>query len=135
MIELPNILPGHWETSEGAVMARDTLQHSPTRAQLAHGGVSDLALANAIYMANRNDSNLTGLQTAAKQRIRWLSAQLALVNQLQSNLLRAAKITQDICDKNRLASMDQNPKGFRDMLFSAICAAEDYRATKTTGAT
>jgi hypothetical protein len=62
-------------------MARDTIERSPTRATLAYGHLSDLVLANAVFMADRRDLDLTSYQTAAKERIRWLSAQLAIANQ------------------------------------------------------
>ena len=39
--------------------------------------MSDFALANAVFMADRNDLNLIHYQTAAKERIRWLSLRLA----------------------------------------------------------
>lgn len=39
--------------------------------------LTDFALANAVFMADRNDLNLIHYQTAAKERIRWLSIELA----------------------------------------------------------
>jgi hypothetical protein len=47
------------------------------REDLAAGKLTDFHLANAIYMADRNSLDLIGLQTAVKERIRWLSVELA----------------------------------------------------------
>jgi len=41
------------------------------------GHVSDFDLANRVFMADRNDLDLMVWQTAAKERIRWLSIELA----------------------------------------------------------
>jgi hypothetical protein len=76
--KLPDVMPEHWDTPGGAEMAREYLKKG--RNELCKGEVSDLALANAVYLASRNDLNLIVWQTAAKERIRWLSAQLALAN-------------------------------------------------------
>ena len=43
------------------------------RSSLAMGFLTDDQLANAVYLADRNSLKLIGLQTAAKERIRWLS--------------------------------------------------------------
>lgn len=72
---LPVEMPGHWDTPEGHEMASRYLGQS--RSELCNGDMSDLALANRMYMAGRNYLDLIGWQTAAKERIRWLSAQLA----------------------------------------------------------
>lgn len=72
---LPVAMPGHWDTPEGHEMATGYLARS--REELCHGELSDLALANRVYMASRDDLDLLAWQTAAKERIRWLSAQLA----------------------------------------------------------
>lgn len=69
---------GHWETDEGTDMANR--YSGLERKDLAYGDKTDLELANAVYMVDRNSLALIGLQTAAKERIRWLSAQLALAN-------------------------------------------------------
>ena len=66
---------GHWDTPDGAKMAAEYAGKS--RADLTKGDVSDLALANAVFLASRYDLDLIVWQTAAKERIRWLSAQLA----------------------------------------------------------
>lgn len=66
---------GHWATPEGAEMAQRYA--SKTREQIPYGGVTDFELANRIFMADRGSLELIGYQTAAKERIRWLSAHLA----------------------------------------------------------
>lgn len=48
-----------------------------SREELAKGNISDFALANAQFMCDRNSLDLIGYQTAVKDRIRWLSIQLA----------------------------------------------------------
>jgi hypothetical protein len=50
---------------------------NPTRDRLAMGHLTDFNLANAIFLADRNSLELISYQTAAKERIRWLSIQLA----------------------------------------------------------
>lgn len=74
--ELPETLDGHWDTPGGRDMAQTYAGYS--RANLLMGNLSDLALANAVFMAGRDDLDLIHYQTAAKERIRWLSVQLAL---------------------------------------------------------
>ncbi|RIJ65137.1 hypothetical protein D1604_12515 [Brevundimonas sp. LPMIX5] len=49
--------------------------------------LTDFALANRVFMADRNDLDLIVWQTAAKERIRWLSIELA---KAQSAMLSAA---------------------------------------------
>lgn len=46
------------------------------RAQLAMGDLTDDEMANAIFMADRSSLDLIAYQTAAKDRIRWLSRAL-----------------------------------------------------------
>jgi hypothetical protein len=75
----PDVLPGHWETPEGREMAAEYA--SKERADLAMGKETDLGLANLVYMVDRNSLDLIAFQTAAKERIRWLSAQLAIARQ------------------------------------------------------
>lgn len=67
---------GHWTTDEGTEMANRYAEMD--RADLGMGHLTDLEMANAIYMADRRSLDLIMLQTAAKERIRWLSAQLAI---------------------------------------------------------
>lgn len=73
---LPETLTGHWETSDGNMVA--TSFAPLLRKDLSMGKVSDYELANAIYLASRSDMALIGYQQAAKERIRWLSVQLAV---------------------------------------------------------
>ena len=69
-------IPGHWSSDEGTEMANRYADMK--REDLAFGQKTDLELANAVYMADRHSLDLLSLQTAAKERIRWLSAQLAI---------------------------------------------------------
>ncbi|MEA3537639.1 MAG: hypothetical protein U9R73_00750 [Pseudomonadota bacterium] len=75
-MELPRIIPGHWDTVSGHEMALTYAEKG--RSNLAMGGLTDLGLANAVFIVSRNDVRLIDYQTAAKERIRWLSVQLAL---------------------------------------------------------
>jgi hypothetical protein len=94
---LPEVLPGHWSTAEGAEMAREYA--GKARSYLAMGDVPDLALANAVFLADRYDLQLIRYQQAAKERIRWLSVQLALANArieaLEGALKPFAEVTHD----------------------------------------
>lgn len=73
--ELPDTLPGHWRGVEGREMAERCLTEK--REELTYGHLTDMELANGVFMASRHDLDLIHWQTAAKERIRWLSAQLA----------------------------------------------------------
>ncbi len=75
---LPDVLSGQWTTPEGRQMAQRCL--AETRDQLSMASVSDMELANRIFLADRCSLEMIGLQAAAKERIRWLSAQLAYRN-------------------------------------------------------
>lgn len=77
---LSTSVPGHWETPEGAEMARSYSGRS--RTGLIMGGLTDFNLANAQFMEDRNSPMLLHFQTAAKERIRWLSVQLAIAREL-----------------------------------------------------
>lgn len=96
---LPVQMPGHWDTAEGAEMASRSLEFS--RAQLCKGNLSDLALANAQYLETIDIGTVQfqsaiAMQTAAKERIRWLSAHLALaVAALEELHLKAVIGTND----------------------------------------
>lgn len=72
----PDALAGHWDTAAGRQMAESNMRVE-SRGFLTKGEVSDFALANAVFLAGRDDLDLIVWQTAAKERIRWLSAQLA----------------------------------------------------------
>lgn len=78
--ELPGILPGHWETDEGSGMAKHYLAEHSTRDTLHAGHLSDFMVAHQIAMTGRGDLAFEGKLLTAKDRIRWLSAQLALAN-------------------------------------------------------
>jgi hypothetical protein len=54
----------------------EAFRHSP-RETLIESEMSDFELANRVYFANRDDLDLIVWQTAAKERIRWLSVQLS----------------------------------------------------------
>lgn len=73
---LPEKLAGHWGTFEGQKFALEMADVD--RSQLSYGQMSDFALANAMFMADRNDPELIVWQKAAQDRIRWLSTQLAI---------------------------------------------------------
>lgn len=77
-IKLPDVLPGHWETDEGSGMAKHYLADYPTRHRLCGGRHSDMAIARDIALLSRNDLNFEPVLSSAKDRIRWLSAQLAV---------------------------------------------------------
>lgn len=69
---LPTVLPGHWTSADG--LAKATEYSTRARADLAMPEATDLALANELYLAN----GFLPIQTAAKERMRWLSVQLAI---------------------------------------------------------
>lgn len=71
MGELPEVMPGHWTTPGGRDMALATLD-DPHMAR-SRERISDFALANEVFLSP-GIANLTD----AKERIRWLSARLAL---------------------------------------------------------
>ena len=73
---LDPVAPGHWETPAGLAMAEEYA--AMTREDLAKSAMSDFELANRQYLAGREDLDLVAWQTAAKERIRWLSVQLAI---------------------------------------------------------
>jgi len=72
---IAELVAGHWETPAGAQMAADYL--AKDRADLCIGHLPDMVIANGVFMASRDNPDLIAWQTAAKERIRWLSAQLA----------------------------------------------------------
>lgn len=98
--QLPAAPAGHWDTPEGREMALDYLGKS--RASLCMGELSDLHLANKQYLEDISVGTVTfqsaiGVQTAAKERIRWLSAHLAAANLANEELLAVAR---DILPRN-----------------------------------
>lgn len=69
---------GHWHSEAGQQMAAEYA--TKARADLMMGDMPDFELANRQYLASRDDLDLIHFQTAAKERIRWLSVKLALSN-------------------------------------------------------
>jgi hypothetical protein len=87
---LPSQVAGQWDTPDGHEIASEYLGRD--RSDLAMGEMSDLLLANTVFMADRFDLGLLAYQTAAKERIRWLSAQLALAR-VELAQLRAEQVS------------------------------------------
>lgn len=73
---VPEIAPGHWDSAGGREMAVEYAGKPKT--WLSMSDVSDFALANAQFLVSRDSLELIHYQTAAKERIRWLSARLAV---------------------------------------------------------
>jgi hypothetical protein len=84
---LPDVLPDHWTSAEGREMAVEYL--TTPRNRLGRSDLTDFALANAVFLADRRDLDPIVYQTAAKERIRWLSAHLASL-QAENARLKAA---------------------------------------------
>jgi len=78
--EFPVPMPGHWVSEEGRRIADEYFGRD--RSHLVMGDMSDFQLANEQFLVDRYDLQLIAYQTAAKDRIRWLSAQLAYYKQL-----------------------------------------------------
>jgi hypothetical protein len=95
--KLPPVLDGHWSTPAGHAMATGYL--TIERRNLVMGDVADMLLANHLFMADRNSSDLMVLQHAAKGRIRWLSAQLAAARQA----LEEASLADDTAEVRHIA--------------------------------
>lgn len=68
--------PGHC-TDDAAWEEFSRQYEALDRTGLAKGHLTDFELANAVFMADRSDLDLIAYQTAAKERIRWLSLRLA----------------------------------------------------------
>jgi hypothetical protein len=92
-MKFEKVIPGHWDTDEGTEMANRSL--GETRPELMMGELSDLALANAQFLVSRNSLELIHYQTAAKERIRFLSAQLARANMLLEEVHQACLVGDD----------------------------------------
>lgn len=73
-LALPDSAPGQWSTPEGREMAERYADDD--RSRLCMADFPDLALANALYLATGE----IGIQTAAKERMRWLSVQRFLLS-------------------------------------------------------
>jgi hypothetical protein len=65
----------HWRSAEGDEMAAKQLDATRTRPDM-----TDFEMANWVFLCDRNSLELIAAQTMAKERIRWLSAQLAKSN-------------------------------------------------------
>lgn len=96
---LPDAMTGHWDTPEGRDFAVEYL--AKDRASLCMGNLSDFHLANAQYLEDISVGTVTfqsaiGIQTAAKERIRWLSAQLAAANVELASLRQAHSLPGDV---------------------------------------
>lgn len=83
--QIPENLPGHWETPDGAEMAK--AYASMERINLCGGDKSDMMVAFRTAMIRRDDFDFEAKLTVAKDRIRWLSVQLALANMDKAWLL------------------------------------------------
>lgn len=79
VVTLPESLPGHWTTPAGREMAMATLD-DPHMAR-SRERISDFHLANEVFLSP-GIANLTD----AKERIRWLSAQLAVCQTTTASL-------------------------------------------------
>lgn len=99
--KLPAAAPGHWDTGEGRQIAERYA--GKERRQLGYGQMSDFAFANAQYMVDRHAFELIVYQTAAKDRIRWLSVQLALAQQAKAELAEMidAVFAEDVVAQSR----------------------------------
>jgi len=82
--KLPDVLAGHWATPEGLEMARRYA--GMHRMEVMAQNQTDMEVANAAFM----DPSIMNL-TVAKDRIRWLSVQLALANAGKAALLTTAE--------------------------------------------
>lgn len=110
---LPTQLEGHWQSEEGHSKALEYV--TKKRSDLYKGEVPDLAVASAVYMANRCDLDLIHWQDAAKERIRWLSVQLAITNAL---LQEQHKAMADVMALRRLSKSQEQ----REQAENAITA-------------
>ena len=109
MVDLPKTMTGHWETPDGYEMAQQYVGRE--RSTIAKGDLSDLHVANAVFLADRNDLDLIVWQTAAKQRIRWLSVQLALATQREASMrevLTEARVVFELVEHPRAKDPDHS---------------------------
>lgn len=74
----------HWHSDEGDEIAAKQLDQPRTRPDM-----TDFQVANWVFLCSREDLRLIAAQTLAKERIRWLSAQLAKSQVDTTRLLRA----------------------------------------------
>lgn len=92
-LKLPNTVAGHWTTSEGRDMATRYL--AMPRSKLGYPDYNDFSLANAVFLAGRNDLTLVSFQGAAKERIRWLSVHLYAAEQARDRAQRSLRALQE----------------------------------------
>lgn len=130
--QLPDVAAGHWSSAAGLQMAVGYA--TKTRADLGMHDVPDLALANALYLA----SGEIAIQTAAKERMRWLSVQLVLsearATSLEAELKRRDEVASAawaLCDDTEGTVFTDTygehyhvPKASWDRLATAIAALQ-----------
>jgi len=118
MVSVPARGPGHCE-DDGA-WAAFVRQYDGQPRSLPD--MTDFALANAVFMADRNDLNLMHYQTAAKERIRWLSIELAKAQ----GALAAAPVREEggAVEWHRLG--DALPEYGRPLLIAYMREGEDF---------
>lgn len=80
-------MPGHWSTPDGLEMAREYADKD--RARLCGGQFTDMEVAFKTAMLMRTDMDFEPRLSMAKDRIRWLSVQLAMANADKADLLAA----------------------------------------------
>lgn len=73
---IPDVLPGHWTTPAGSIMAQEYAEK--TRERLCGGQFTDMEVAARIALTTRGDLDHEARLQMAKDRIRWLSVQLAM---------------------------------------------------------
>lgn len=80
MTIIPDQVPGHWETLAGKQMAGEYADN--TRARLCGGQYTDMEIAHQTAMIGRDDLMFEPKLSMARDRIRWLSVQLAIATDL-----------------------------------------------------
>ena len=68
---------GHCESDTDWFALSNSPVYQGDRSLLSMGSLTDFQLANDQYLVNRDSLDLIAYQTAAKERIRWLSIRLA----------------------------------------------------------
>jgi hypothetical protein len=76
LLELPTSAVHHWDTQAGYEMA--VKYQGLEKSVLCMGDKTDGEVAEGLRLARLSDFDLIGWQTAAKERLRWLSVQLAV---------------------------------------------------------
>ena len=94
--------PGHCDDDKA--WAKFTRQYAGQPRSYAN--MTDFSLANAVYRASPRDAlDLLHYQTAAKERIRWLSIRLAeAASSLSSRDARIAELEKDVRDWRAIAA-------------------------------